>query len=377
MSTLIDLFSLSLLFWLAAWRLWGDRNGWLALVNAWAWWLLSAAIPAGIVSLWRRSRLAALAWATVGVALWLGENGWMRPAPLKPLPPLPHRPRTTTGELGKLSLLTFNLLNNERDLTPVLKLIASETPDVLLLQECIPGHAAQLETGLARAYPHRLWLPAPAYGMGFGIASRLPFALTGFWQYPGFEPFAARITLCLNLTGGPTEPIARQSIARQSIATGPPVRSGKELDLYCVQFISPTNEVRRVGPTALLRLRERQIDWVLAEIERRGEAAIVAGDWNSTAASDAYQRAAGVLVDGWREAGTGPGWSWPRRLNPYLDKAARPVLRLDYAMHTGRRYAPGLAVTKMRVIRDDLGSDHCPLLARIALTNGKPAPVGW
>ncbi len=356
MSTLCDLLLLPFLLWLAAWRLLGDRNGWLAFLNAWAWWLLSAALPAGMAALWRRSRLASLLWGVGVAAFWLREYGWTLPAlknrtrirrieqiqtdtnPENPENPCPN-------SSFSLSLLTFNLLNNQRNLTPLLALVARETPDVLLFQECIPSHAAQLERGLAACYPHRLWLPAPEYGMGFGIASRLPFALTGFWQYPGFEPFATRVT----------------------IALPHPTISSSLLDLYCVQFISPTNEVRRVGPTALLRLRERQIDWVLAEIDRRQRPALVVGDWNTTEGSDAYRRVTAQLVDGWREAGNGPGWSWPRRLNPLVNSAALPVLRLDYALHTSRRFAPALAVAEMRVIQDALGSDHCPLLARVEM----------
>ena len=357
MSTLFALFFLPFLLWLAAWRLLGDRNGWLALANAWAWWLLTAALPTGTALLWQRSKLAAMAWATVGSALWLGDYGWMRPAPLQPLSPGPRRPRATPADSGKLSLLTFNLLNSQRDLSPTLALVAREEPDMLFFQECIPSHAAHLEVGLSDGlngcYPHRLWLPATEYGMGFGVAGRLPFALTGFWQFPGFEPFAARITLPLPIS---------------DLTDGPPVRSGRGLDIYCVQFISPTNEVRRMGPTALLRLRERQIGWVLGEIARRERAAIVAGDWNTTEGADAYQRATVELVDGWREAGRGPGWTWPRSLNPFVDQPTPPLLRLDYLMHTGRRFGPGLAVAHMQVIHDDLGSDHCPLLVQLGVS---------
>lgn len=81
--------------------------------------------------------------------------------------------------------------------------------------------------------------------------------------------------------------------------------------------------------------------------------------------SDIYHWAATQLVDGWREAGKGPGWSWPRRLNPYMNRTAPPVLRLDYVMHTGSRFVPALLSAEMCVIQDDLGSDHCPLLVRM------------
>ena len=248
-------------------------------------------------------------------------------------------------DVTTFSLLTFNLLNDRQDLTPVIELAAREAPDLLLFQECIESHAAQLENGLASCYPHRLWLPASEFGMGFGVAARLPFALTGYWQYPGFEPFAARVTLSPHHPPIPASP----------------------LDVYCVQFISPTNEVRRVGPTGLLHLRQRQIDWVLGEIGRRQNAALVAGDWNTTEGTGAYRRAVSDLVDGWREAGRGPGWSWPHSLPPFVRRSTPPLLRLDYLMHTGRRFAADVAVTEIRVVRDDLGSDHCPLLARLEL----------
>lgn len=342
MFRLIDFVFSALVLWLAAWQRLGDRNGWLALCNAWSWWFLTAAFPAGIGALGRRHPLAGLGWAVAAGALWLQRFGWT----------LPRRGRVDGSDSGlneaappdrAFSLLTFNLLNNPRDLSPLVQMAQEHAPDLLLLQECIPPHAAQLETALAAHYPYRLWLPAPEYNMGFGIASRRPFALTGLWQYPGFEPFAARITLAPDSPGFPSTP----------------------LDVYCVQFISPTNEVRRVGPTGLLRLRERQVGWVLDEITRRGVPAVVAGDWNTTEGSDAYRHATDLLVDGWREAGRGPGWSWPVSLNPFVDRRSPPLLRLDYTMHTGAAFAPGVRVASMAVIRSPLGSDHAPLFARL------------
>lgn len=340
MFHLVDFAFCALLLWFGGWRLLGDSDGWLALANAWAGWLLSALAPLGSIALGRRAPALGGVWALGAAALWLKANPGTLPGIVYPSTPV------QTADVRPLSVLTFNLLNSERDLTPTVELVARTGPDVLLFQECIPSHAAQLDRELAAGYPHRLWLPAPAYSMGFGIASRLPFALTGFWQFPGFEPFAARITL------------AAHSFCPVSAP----------LDVYCVQFISPTNEVRRVGPTALLRLRERQLAWVLEEIARRKRTAVVAGDWNMTEGSDGYRRATEMLVDGWREAGKGPGWSWPASLNPFFDCATPPLLRLDYTMHTGAAFAPGLRASRVEVIRSPLGSDHAPVLAALIFT---------
>lgn len=333
----LDIYTSALALWLLNWRSRGDANGWWALANAWGFWLLLSGIPAGFLALARRSRLLGLAWA--GLLLgWLGERyAWSLPRPLPQATAEAHSP---DGE-QRLKIFSNNLLNEPRDLHPLLQRIDQHQPDVLLFQECIPPHAVQLDARLPAVYSHRLWLPDGHHWMGLAVASRRPFAFTGCWHHPGFEAFALRVTL----------PV-------------PPA----ELDIYCVQFTAPSNEVRRHGPTRLLRLREAQTRWVLAQIGQRRNPALVMGDWNTTEATDAYRMAAQALVDGWQQAGRGPGFSWPRQPLETSNLPLPPLLRLDYLFHTGERFAPGLRVEEMHILRQPVGSDHCPLLARVAFS---------
>ncbi|RME58148.1 MAG: hypothetical protein D6790_12330 [Caldilineae bacterium] len=234
-----------------------------------------------------------------------------------------------------MRLLSFNMLHKPRDMRPFLQVFEDLDPAVAVFQECIVSHAAQLERHLAACYPHRFWLPHPATNMGFGVASRLPFAVTGLWRMPPFEHYALRLTL-----------------------PGPPT-----WDLYVVQFISPTNEVRALGPTRLLHMREAQVRRVLDQVERRRRPAVVVGDWNSTEGNRVYQMAAACLVDGWRQVRRGPGWTWPCSLNPFVDRPIPPLLRLDYLFHTGGQYGAVLRVVDMQTVDIFLGSDHRPILA--------------
>ncbi|RME64831.1 MAG: hypothetical protein D6790_02685 [Caldilineae bacterium] len=290
-------------------------------------------MAAGAAILWPVSPLGVLAWTgSIGGLLWLrwgGRNG------------AANGPTPTYAP--DLTILSFNMLHKPRDLSPLLDTLETVDPDIAVFQECIVRHIEQLEPELAPVYPYRYWLPHPETNMGFGVASRHPFAITGLWAMEAFEPYALRLTL-------------------------PSIWSDTSTpwDLYVVQFISPTNEVRALGPTRLLHMREEQVRRVLAEVEARERPAVVVGDWNSTEGNRVYTMASARLVDGWREARNHPGWTWPCSLNPFLDQPIPPLLRLDYLFHTGRRFGSGLRVIDMKTIDTPLGSDHRPIVAKIS-----------
>ena len=331
MKRLIDFFAGSIVLWLALWRLVGDANGWLALVNAWAFWLLLKGVPVGTVALWRRSKALALLWA-VGAGTFFVRR--YRPL-LARLRPLPTR-EPISGD--RLKLVSANLLNESRDLNETARAILDLDADLLLFQECIQSHCEQLECSLAQRYTYRAWVPYLPSNMGLGIVSRLPFAVTGIWQDIGLEPYALRAELAL--PGGP-------------------------LDVYCIHFISPNHQIRRWGPTRLLRTREQQIRTVLQEIQSRQRPVIIAGDWNSTEGADSYRWTSAQLVDGWHEGGDGLGWTWQRLL---LGQDVPPLLRLDYLFHTGHSRPRAVQVTKMRTLLDPrVESDHCPIVAEITV----------
>src|SRR5262249_32965686 len=96
---------------------------------------------------------------------------------------------------------------------------------------------------------------------------------------------------------------------------------------------------------------------------------VMLGDFNLTPRHITYQQFIGAgLVDAFAVAGLGRGWTLPRRVgrssrfNHRLHwPPLRPVVRVDYIWCT-----PGFHVEHAWV-GDDAGSDHMPVLARIAL----------
>ncbi len=332
MRRFLDFYAGAVALWLTLWRLLGDANGWLALANAWSFWLLLTGIPVGTVALMRRSRVLAFLWAVASGATFVRHYSGLL-ARLRPSSSV----EAVAGD--QVTVFSANLLNRPRILDQTAQAILDLNADLLLFQECIADHSEQLERSLACNYAYRAWIPYLPTNMGLGIAGRIPFAVTGFWQNVGLEPYALRIALVL--PGGP-------------------------LDVYCVHFIAPSHQVRRRGPTRLLHTREQQIRTILREIARRSRPAIVAGDWNSTEGADSYGWASSQLIDGWLEGGDGPGWTWQRLVG---GRDFFPLLRLDYLFHTGRALSRRVQVMQMQRILDPrIGSDHCPLMAQISVT---------
>jgi endonuclease/exonuclease/phosphatase (EEP) superfamily protein YafD len=336
---LLDIYSLGLLIWLGLWRLLGDANGWLALANAWAFWHLLVGIPVGTAALLRRSGWLAALWLAGLTSFFLRH--YHRQVNLSQPSILP------VEGTERLTLYSANLLNHPRKLDLVLETMLSQQADILLFQESIASHIPQLEQAL-EDYPHRCWIPYQPTNLGIGVASRLPFAITGFWQDVGLDPYALRVTVALE--------------------EGP-------LDIYCVHCISPAHQIRKWGPTMLLHTREQQVLNLLAAVESRDYPAVLAGDWNATEASDSYRWIRRQLVDGWLEAGAGPGWSWPQFWDKPGKYPARPLLRLDYLFHTGKSRQRMVRVESMQCIITETTSDHCPLVARIALSGAPQQPV--
>lgn len=321
---LLDGYAGATALWLALWLGWGDQNGWLAALNAWAFWGLATGLPIGAVRLSRRSQGFLVLWAGFLSALLTYRYAHI----------LPKRSRPKgAGSKPNLRVLSFNLLKIDRNLAAVAALLDREQPDIALFQEATPELCARLESRLATRYPYRVWLPHAPTQMGLALVSRHPFAVTGIWDAPALEPYTLRVQVVIH---------------------------GESLDIYNVQFISPTNEVRRLGPTRLLQMRTAQVRQVLDAVKAEKRPALIVGDWNTTEGTAIYQEAARQLKDGWLGGGRGPGWTWPVSALPFFPLATPPMLRLDYCFLT-----PGLQATAMHVVRHPLGSDHAPIVVNV------------
>jgi endonuclease/exonuclease/phosphatase (EEP) superfamily protein YafD len=324
---MIDLYAGAVAAWTLAWILCGDRWGGLGMANAWAFWLLLTGAPAGAIRLWRQSRWLAGGWLIAGLALLARRYGWRRQ---------PSAPPAFDEDAPGLRVLSFNLLMYDPAPSASIALLQRVTADLLLFQELSDAMANRLDAEVP-GYPYRHWHPRAGNRGGFGVASRIPFTVTGAWTSRHERQFALRVTL--------------------DGADGP-------LDIYNIHLLAPTGkDLARNGFDGNFRLRESQIEIILAEIASRGRPALAMGDHNLTEASDAYRRLSACLIDAWTQAGRGPGWTWPRSLYPVLRRHIPfwPLLRLDYCF-----VSPPLAVRKMEVICERTGSDHCPIVVEVA-----------
>ena len=331
MNTIVDrirrLFAPAMAGWTLIWLALGDRTGMLALVNAFAFWGTVKGLLAPLFAPKQDRPWAILAAVPAAIGLATRYRRILQPVPASS-PPASSPP---------LRLLTFNLLKTDRDLAPLFAMLDRERPDVVVFQEVTPALADRLERGLRGVYPFRHWQPYAPTRMGLGMAARFPLAVTDLLVHPGLEPFALGAVMVT-----PAGPVT----------------------LYGVQLVSPTNEVRALGLNGLLKLRTRQARQIFARLDASPYPALAVGDWNTTEGSDIYREAAARFTDAWTTGGAPlwrglPGWpgTWPTSANPFADVPLPPLLRLDYCFTT-----PDLTATHVHVVREKLGSDHCPVV---------------
>jgi endonuclease/exonuclease/phosphatase (EEP) superfamily protein YafD len=344
LERLADIYLAGVSVWALAWQLGRDGWGGLALLNAWAFWLISTALPLGVLRLRRRAIWLAGGWLLAGLALLMGRYRFVWRALSAPAKSTrgAEAERNANASLGRtepaaessvaLRVMSMNLLRKNRRGRQVVDAIRSAAPDLVVTQELEPYLYDFLEQALPD-YPYRHWRPHCKSGGGLGVFSRYPLQPTGLWEKPGTRPFGLRVTV--DLPGG-------------------------TLDVYSVHLISiGAAALQKAGLTGNFRSRECQVRILLDEVATRGRAAMLLGDCNMTEGNESYRLFSAELSDAWRAVGRGPGWTWPHNLdvlgNP--GKRAQPLLRLDYCFCT-----VSVRPQQMHVVYTPTGSDHCPIV---------------
>lgn len=294
---------------------------WLAESLHWSGSLLAAlrpylglaALVALVVLLLARRPRAGL--AAGSLAAWN-----LAPVLLLYLPP----PSAVRGTGAELTLVTANLREGNVGFAPLLDWIAREEPDLVALQEVQASfHAALAASGLD--YPHRYFWPATPdptapREMGLALLSRLPFE---------------RIELVWGDWLGRPILEAELQVAGQRV----------------VVLVAHTMRPGRAESTAACYGMLRG----LAERARAFPRVILVGDLNATATqpifADLLQRA--NLVDSRRGFGWQPSWR-----SSVLERGL--PLDLDHVLAS-----PDVGVLDRR-LGPDFGSDHLPVLARVA-----------
>ncbi|GEM_PF-979038 len=350
LGRLADIYLAGVSVWALAWQLGRDSWGGLALLNAWAFWLISTALPLGVLRLRRRAAWLAGGWLLAGLALLIGRYRFVWRALGAPAKStigakaerndndIPGRTEPAATSRAALRLISMNLLRKNHSGRQVVDAIRSAAPDLVVTQELEPYLHDFLEQALPD-YPYRHWHPHRKSGGGLGVFSRYPLQPTGLWEKPGTRPFGLRVTL--DLPGG-------------------------ALDVYSVHLISiGAAALQKTGLTGNFRSRERQVRILLDEVATRGRAAMLLGDCNMTEGNEAYRLFSAELSDAWRAVGRGPGWTWPHTLDVLANPGRRalPLLRLDYCFCTA-----SVRPQHMHVVYAPTGSDHCPIVVDVLVS---------
>lgn len=283
-------------------------------------WMLAPAVLLLPGAIWRRSTFLLGACAL--------------PLTLFGLTYLPLYLPQVVPEVGEsFTIMTYNVLGNDRDHESALESILELDPDVIALQEITEGFALELEAKLGPRYPYRRLETATG---SQGLLSRFPIE-----TYQVFE------------LGDPARPM-RVQYAEVGVM-------GRLLGILNAHTHSPGFVRQGVArslnlPPGLIRKRR---DWDMREllqaIEPLASPLILAGDLNISDQHDWHKRVSERFGDAHREAGWGMGFT----RTPLLGSDF-PMWRIDFVFYTSEIVALSTTLGEFG------GSDHRPLMAELA-----------
>jgi endonuclease/exonuclease/phosphatase (EEP) superfamily protein YafD len=301
----------------------GDATWWLYVANLASIYWLAPALLALPVALFRRWWLPAAA-SLVPATIWLATFG-----PLF----VPQKPQTPST----LRVASYNI-SPHTDLDHVGRMVERTNPDVLLVQELLPGSRGDLVEQVS-SLRFRLFSavnPRSAGGGGTAVLSRYPIVdvqpVTGL-------PATSRPTDIVTIDGGDT------------LLNVVSLHLTSSCGVECLHDGVPLTKMAQDSA-----LREAETQQVLAALPRGP--AIVGGDLNSSTANMPRRLLmAGGLTDLHRAVGSGPGFT---RVGAF-----RGALRVDWLFAS----AQVIPVREWTARRD--GSDHRPVVADVRIATRK------
>jgi len=312
---LIDLYAAGALIYLVLKLAAGDRLWPVAVLNNLAGPLLLPSLPLLALAAWqaRWAEAAALGLGALGF-IWLFGDLF-----------LPRLGRPRAGAT-RLRVMSFNMLSTWSSTEAVLDEIRQVDADVVGLVEFPRARAEAIAAQLGEVYPHQVQYRDGIPGVG--LVSKYPIV-----EAENFELSYAKLTH-----------------VRAVVDAG-----GRRLTVF----------VAHPPPPAFMPIYTPRGASDIAELARRTTSdgpALLMGDFNTADVSDDYRilRRAG-LVDAFRAAGLGFGWTWPAR---NWRRRMRPLVRIDYIWHT-RHFTATRAWVGART-----GSDHLPVIAELEWKDG-------
>jgi len=246
---------------------------------------------------------------------------------------LPRWPVRTAGPT--FTVLTHNVLYTNEDIDALMASIEAHEPDFFGLRELAEPMAEMLGARLAERYPYHRTEP------GCGFWSRYPIlAYETFHLVEGEGAWAQWFVL----------DVEEQEVTVLSVhPRSPPV------------YGIPLSEVWDRLPMALDDSgRDADLRGLVSRLETVSGPLVVIGDFNATDQQNLYTPLTHRLHDAHRESGWGMGFTYSRW--PDMGLA---LWRIDYVL-----YSPELVALSARV-GDYAGSDHRPVIARLAFRAGE------
>lgn len=311
---LFGLYSALLIIYLILRVAFGDSQPWLTLFHTASPYYFLPLIVGLIVGLvFRAKRFVALQLIllTIGIA-WIG---------------VPLLPRALPPQQGTaLSLLTFNVYPENDDVQDAIRYIISRDPDVVVLQET---SASQDWSDLLDYYPHA------RFNGSYGLYSRYAISENTTIELSAVSAQRALLE------------VDDENVVLYNVHLTFPFDSEADAPL----LLRYDESVRNADIEALLALLDEETD----------NEVIVAGDFNLSDYSPAYDRLTSTLTDAYRAGAWGLGATWPAAAFEEADVPAwvPRLFRLDYVFHSED------INTLSAIVGPRIGSDHLPVLVTL------------
>jgi endonuclease/exonuclease/phosphatase family metal-dependent hydrolase len=262
---------------------------------------------------------------------------------------LPGGPARHDGAFH-LRVASYNIATGPLGAEPILEDLRGTDADVILLQEAGENLYQALAAGLTG---YRVYLSGQ-----FLIASRFPVDETiqpPAIQHRGKARSARFVCYRITTPGGPLQIFNVHPISpREALAE---LRGeGLKSEIESGRLLRGTASDKVMANT---ELRVQQLEMIAGDAHRSPAPVIIAGDTNLPTLSWALAHFLGDYRDGFSEAGSGFGWTFPAPRHPWM--------RIDRVLAD-----PRFRVVGFRVIESP-ASDHFPVVADLELPSPPPA----
>lgn len=343
-TALTFLYTIGMLALSVIWKIAPERTWWLALSNVFAPFFFTPLLLIAPLALLLRSR--ALGVMTAVLALLFGIQFGQR---LLPASQAAQTPLADPAQTVRVA--TFNQLYSNTDIPGTLAVIKAQKADIIALQELSLSMEAAIKADpeLSSRYPyHVLW--GSDQWWGEGVLSRYKIV----YEDKAKDFNGQLLTL----------EVAGQQV--HFINIHPPAPTVQFSGTRKLPFIRELSGLHRlpIVRTYITGRRNEQLQGLLKQIDRTKGPLIVAGDFNTADRDTMYTQLATRMQDSYAKTNWGFGRTFPNSRHANRIPVPFPLVRIDYIWTRGP-----INALSSRVVCDAVGSDHCMVVADLAVSS--------